>query len=377
MPLLSYTRPVGEAISLKCDDRLPPDYPGYSSEYFASGTMALQRALEEIKLCTNTRKPEVMLPAYACPDLISACEGAGVKAVLLDLEENTPFPSIQEIHNAQSDQTIAVIIFNFLGIAPPDELVKEIKNKGLIYVEDRAQAFLPSEEAPSLKGDYVVFSFGKGKPVSLLGGGLLLKPKVSANTTNPVLSMKTGLMQKLTFMLKVSLYNIIIRKPLYGLLLKLPGLNIGNTSYKPPQEITGLDSYRLSLLSTNINTQYTIDRSDTFVQLTELTTPTNVISLAPESPLKLLRFPLLVKDSINRDKLIEALNKQGIGATTMYGKMLPEIEFIPIESDQKEKPYSNAKQFATRLITLPCHTGVTSKDIAIIRNTLIHALKTN
>ena len=219
--LPSYIRPVGEPVSLK-QSSAPVSYQGFSERYLGSGTMALQYALQQVQSAQNQQtsasnqaaRCEILLPAYACPDLVSACIGAGVIPVLVDLAPDSAFPSLASIKEKLTAQTTGVILINFHGISPPKDLFDDIKALGLASIEDRAQSFICPSEASQLLGDYVIFSYGKGKPVSLLGGGLVLSRSTSA--TKDATGNKISTNNKndsppapppWTFRLKVALYN--------------------------------------------------------------------------------------------------------------------------------------------------------------------------
>ena len=94
-------RPVGEAISIRGDSRDPESrvqrYFPEPSVFFQSGTAALAAALMACKAARRIGQPEVLLPAYACPDLLSAVDFAGLRPVLVDFEENTPWMSIPDL----------------------------------------------------------------------------------------------------------------------------------------------------------------------------------------------------------------------------------------------------------------------------------------
>jgi dTDP-4-amino-4,6-dideoxygalactose transaminase len=360
--MLSYIRPVGESISTSQGKPIDT-YDGYDTQLYGSGTMALQQALSIAKANSGSVQAEVLLPAYACPDLISACDGARVKAVLVDLESaSSPFPSIETIKQQSNENTIAVIFVNFLGISPEPSLFNAARALGLFIIEDRAQCFIAPEEATQLHGDYVIFSFGKGKPVSLLGGGALLIKTNSASLTadNPI-SEKHNL--KLPWLIR--LYNLIVLPFFYYLLMKAPGLSIGETHYHAPKEITTLDKGRRRLLSTNIDKQYRMRSRQAQKELYAMCEHSNHIQALGniKSSPGLLRFPILCDDIATRDRLVTKLNKHGIGASKMYQTILPNIKGTPLSETERQKNHTNAQEFANRLLTMPCHSGVNTASL--------------
>ena len=85
--------PVGNRLCLNTinDASVQPFLTLAASRFYQSGTAALAAAISAAKLLKNKNYPEVILPAYACPDLVSAAVFAGVKPVLVDLEAERPW----------------------------------------------------------------------------------------------------------------------------------------------------------------------------------------------------------------------------------------------------------------------------------------------
>lgn len=83
--------PVGHPVRLSDghydDSLLQAVFSPYSPRFFDSGTAALAASILVSISKKATPEPEVILPAYGCPDLISAVVYAGAKPVLVDLEE--------------------------------------------------------------------------------------------------------------------------------------------------------------------------------------------------------------------------------------------------------------------------------------------------
>ena len=87
---------------------------------------------------------------------------------------------------------------------------------------------------------------------------------------------------------------------------------------------------------------------------------------------QLLRYPLLCRDEISRNKLLQQLSKAGLGASPMYASAIDRIEGV----DGKlvvPGALTNAKDFAARFMTLPVHHGVTEKYISRILSLLSSA----
>lgn len=356
--------PAGNAITWSAGDGGLPSFVGYRSIGVQSGTAALALALIAARaLRPEIAAPEVVLPGYACPDLVAAAEYAGLTARLADIGADDPGYRLASLEAALGANTVAVVAVNFLGIGERlDEMRALLAGRGIALVEDNAQWFPEPLGEPGLQGDLVCLSFGRGKPVSLLGGGLLLVREglsdrlgdwphahlaAAAPVSAPVLRAK------------MALYNVLLRPQLYALLSRNPLLKLGATRFKPLMAIAPIDPLRIRLLSGNV--RHHVERArDNELRARELLAAHPTLldlpqQLAPRAR-RLLRYPLLCRDGAIRDRLWERLRAEGLGATGMYQQMLPAIEGV--DDRVAAGPLPGAESFARRLLTLPLHDGV-------------------
>ena len=99
--------PVGNPISWS-HPAPPPKLVADNEQclFVQSGTAALAQALIIAKSAFTTDTPEVIVPGYACPDIISAAVYAGITPVLVDLEPDRPYMSLSAIENAVTKNTV-------------------------------------------------------------------------------------------------------------------------------------------------------------------------------------------------------------------------------------------------------------------------------
>lgn len=376
--------PVGNPVHFSVDDHpersLNTFFSPYLQRYYSSGTAALAAAITAAIRKKNVEHPHVLLPAYACPDLISATVFSGAKPVLVDLEPNRPWMDMEQLSASIGSNTVAIVCVNLFGIAERVSQIRAVTEQtGTVLIEDSAQAFPANEASDFWNGDLVVLSFGRGKPVSLLGGGAVLFRDSKFDDLLPaVVEHKSNVLYKrILFQLKVGLYNQVISPRLYWLLQSMPFLHLGETRYHPLSEIEAMDPARLAVLPANIATFQNNDMrvQNAFVRMLEEidSAETGVIDLpgvcqAPRER-RLLRYPLLVEASI-RDKLYRQLRRSGLGPSVMYPAALPGISGLEtLLSGQG--PFPAAEAFATGVLTLPTHGHVREHDIAHIRQLLV------
>jgi dTDP-4-amino-4,6-dideoxygalactose transaminase len=223
-----------------------------------------------------------------------------------------------------------------------------------------------------------VLSFGRGKPVSLLGGGAVLTKQESLHQYLPRPQVKPSTFRdRLTFGLKARVYNVIISPLLYWLLESLPFLHLGETRYHPLLGIDAMDQLRLDMLASNVvryqNDIAALSRCEKISTMLDLAfksepksgSMSKLINLPTINDMavktRLLRYPLLVDES-SRARIVEMLKKAGLGVSIMYPVSLPKI--AGLEQLLDDKTFRNAEKFAARIVTLPTHAYVNDRVIA-------------
>lgn len=357
--------PVGEPISLQKSARELPLYDGYKAVWLNSGTAALALAMCMARMRRpDLERPEVIVPAYGCPDLIAAAVYAGVQPVLVDVGAEDPGYDLAMLRSAMNIHTVAVVAVNFLGISERLLELRSILNDwpDAVLVEDDAQ-WMPAP-ADHLLGDLVCLSFGRGKPVSLLGGGALLVRDGGALQGMICDEVVTAPPPCRGSVLKwrIRAYNILLRPGLYALVSKNPLIRLGVTAYEPLASISAMSESARRLLPANMR-QYLSRVRVVQGQIHEMLDARRNLPqrLAGRSG-RLLRYPVLCDSNEERDRLLAAFRKSGLGATSMYQSSLARICGIApyvrlVGSDV------GAGEFARRLLTLPVHSRVSQKDV--------------
>jgi len=370
--------PVGNPVTLKTR----PDLVGASffstnqSRLYNSGTAALAAAICAAKELKKNTNPEVILPAYACPDLVSAAVFAGVKPVLVDLEEGFPWLNLSQLANTITESTIAIIGVNLFGIAERwKQLSKLAMHNNVVLIEDSAQYFPGRDEQYDWQGDLVVLSFGRGKPVSLLGGGAVLTKNTELFDLLPKPEIKAAsIRQRLPFKLKAIIYNVMISPYLYWLLPMLPFLHLGETRYHALKDIEAMDQLRSELIASNMyEYQNDIDATSRCKKISSILDSLDNVNNLPRSckmkeNRRLLRYPLLV-DAASRDGVYKKLKQAGLGPSTLYPACLPRITGLSHIIDDKKR-FPNAEMFASQILTLPTHSYVSDGNIEEMKTIL-------
>lgn len=359
--------PAGHPIALT-NKSVAPEFKGYRAVWVQSGTAALALAMIAARRRSpHIEKPQVILPAYACPDLVAAALFADVQPVLVDIGNDDPGYDLNALRLAISPNTIAVVAVNFLGVSERLLALREIisSQSSIVLIEDNAQWFPEPFPHAALQGDFVCLSFGRGKPVSLLGGGVMLVKDALGNSNLADVIQPAGA-AGMSFIAKALAYNALLSPLLYGPISKLPFLQLGVTRLKTLSAIQAMAPQRLALLNTNIQ-QY-LNRSCARTEAIGAVLPEPIIDLrarAGERAGRMLRYPIVLRDRAARDNALQKLQQAGLGATALYQSALPSIEGVAAHV-MVSGELKGATQFADRLLTLPVHAGVTAADVETI-----------
>lgn len=375
MIMLGDLPPVGHKISLRAaTENALVKFLGGHQYWVDSGTSALALAILDAKIrCHGVHKPRVIIPGYCCPDLIAACVYAGVEPVAMDIGSDDPAYDVDQLRTHLNEQVIAVIAVNFLGVTERlHELRQLIDSSGLPtkLIEDNAQWFPAQQADAATNSDYTLFSFGRGKPLSLLGGGLLR----THAPLNELAIQKIAVADAYSVVkrLKVHAYNLLLQPQLYFLLNRNRLFQLGATKYHALEKIQAMDAWRLSLVNENFarhaGRETMLPANYDEVVINNGIQQLSINALARRK--RLLRYPLLCANSQQRDELLENMRKLGLGATAMYAAPINQIAGVD-GLVHVPTPIVNAQQFACRFMTLPVHAGVTQvhrkKILAILQ----------
>jgi DegT/DnrJ/EryC1/StrS aminotransferase family len=337
---------------------------------YASGTAALARAMVNCASRSPANAPEVIIPAYGCPDLVAACVDACVYPRLVDVAPASWAYDRGALESSLSPATVAIVAVNLLGLGDGSaELIRLCNAKGIALIQDSAQ-YLP-RESTAWPGEYVVLSFGRGKPLNLLHGGALIAPSASASASAGSLSAPpfryTTRARLLSSRAAAMAFNALTHPMIYGILSALPGTGLGEVIYRPLGSAALLPEYAWPRVATafELYRQKPSYRRDVWTAGLEEWSALGVVALtAPGAPLPTepLRLALLAPDRAARDILVDNLSRAGLGASRFYATALPGVAGIP-EAVKRQGPFLNASALADRLFTLPTHTLVNATTV--------------
>jgi dTDP-4-amino-4,6-dideoxygalactose transaminase len=344
------------------------EYFGTAHVFLASsGKAALFLILSGLKCLTG--KKNVIIPAYTCFSVPSAVRMAGLEIVLCDIEPETLDFDFSRLKDLIDDDTLCVISTHLFGVPADISKVREMCDKGKIFVvEDAAQAMGAIHEGKKLGtlGDVGFFSLGRGKNITCGSGGIIVtsSEEIAASIRTKFLELETVPMgEYLKNILGIIFLMMFIRPNLFWLPKQLPFLKLGETRFYrsfPVRKFTGFQAGLLhdwgAKLET-LNRKRSIHADDYIESL----------GLSGELPIYASgypynRFPVYVEGRHGKDALCES--GHWIGITPMYPSPVHRIRELKGQFDHFK--FEGAETISNTLVTLPTHALLNESDTASI-----------
>jgi perosamine synthetase len=375
---------LGQSEGVLSLTSLAPESAAY---WMSSGSAALTLCTQALK--REGRQGEVIMPAYSCPSLPAAAIRAGLKPVLCDTERDCFRMNLESLSSRIGPDTRAIIAVHLLGIPERIVEIREIARKyDLVLIEDAAQAFgntihveggksgASDSEAKKHQylgtfGDFGIFSFRRGKPLGLLGGGVILANNRSSEES--IRAQYDSLTENyfpssLSYLINLLLYTLFFNPNFYWIPQRIPWLQLGETIFTLDYEVKRLNPKILRLGGRLIPEFEKIRRrrkelAKVYKEKLEHLRQELVFLPEPgDNRSALLRFPLILMNKEKRDRILADLKGSGLGATGSFPVPLNEQPGAAKYFDGKES-YPNAKFVSERILTLPLHEYVTGSDI--------------
>jgi perosamine synthetase len=328
----------------------------------ASGRVALY-AILKAALPSGSK---VVLPGYTCYTVAAAVVRAGMTPILSDSSRDDLGYDIEGLKKTleTNDDIRAVVVCHLFGIALDIDEIKRLAGPEVIVVDDAAQAFGIKAINTFLGtgGKAGFYSFGRGKNLSMVGGGLIV-------TDDDDLAARIKSLFDSEFKLaggggaewlKAASYNCLTRPMIFNLISRLPGLHLGKSVYNPNFDLRRLSNFKIHLLHRIFGTgeKLNADRLEISMKYLSLLDGKQGISI-PRSQIDghpgTLRLPLLIDDPAQRTEILNRSIKSGWGLSTMYPTPLNQIKELP---QLARFHLENSEYIARSFITLPTHRHI-------------------
>jgi len=294
---------------------------------------------------------EVLIPGYTCYSVAAAVVKAGLKVQLYDLDPNTLQPDFDDLSRKISGGTLAVIGQHLLGVRTEmRKLARIAKQQGVCCIEDSAQYLNVGQVgmAEERAADYTLFSFGRGKPMPLGGGGALIGKETG------MLSRVAEYLQSITPRPANPLLPFAIRlfswPKLYWMLERLP-LGLGRTVYDPEFTVASMPTLYQRIGTRALAGLAQLNRHRVEISRTYRT----CLGGSPQQDSAHVRFPVLVREQD------EVTGMARFGVRRLYPLALCDLPPLGKHLVQLGLALPGAREIAERLVTLPTHRTVDSQ----------------
>jgi dTDP-4-amino-4,6-dideoxygalactose transaminase len=314
----------------------------------------------------------VAIPAYTCFSVAAAAVRAGFKIYPLELLPETLDFDYRDLERLPSQGLLGIVTANLFGFANDISRISRIAHsKGAFVIDDAAQSLGATRDrkASGTCADIGVFSLGRGKPLPAGEGGLIVtdSSRIATVLTGEFRSAtRCSFQQEAKLLVKVILAAVFLHPRLYRIPNSMKFLKLGVTEFDPTFPVTELSKISRTLLLRNIGLLSELNRlRATKASRIRWRKITNFH--APEQPAEsmptYLRFPLLAKNHVLRDQAVLELWRAGIGATPFYPSAICDIPGIDRHMAIPDFHRPRAEEISRRLLTLPTHSFVETRDI--------------
>lgn len=340
----------------------------------SSGRAALVVVLNALKEVAPSRRA-VIIPAYACYSVPAAIVRAHLQIKLCDIDpESLDFDYRHLAALAGEPDTLCVIATHLFGVRADVRRAHELaRPHGVFVIDDAAQAFGSSTaDGPAgTLGDVGIFSFGRGKAVTAVDGGAIVcgSPGLADRIRHTVRQLpEPGFVHNLVTLAQSLVLLMLLRPSLYWLPASLPFLRLGQTIFSTQFPIEKMAGAAAGLLR---RWQARLAAANDARWRRAALISGQVPGLR-RTAAACLRLPIICASEQERDRLISAGTRAGLGFSVMYPSAL---NAVPQLRDRlTPRAFPNAERLARCLLTVPVHPFVSANDVRLIAGVLQSAM---
>lgn len=320
-------------------------------------TTALHLALLS---CGITQGDEVIVPSLTFVATASSVIYAGAKPIFTDIESLTqPTICSEDVESKINERTKVIIPVHYAGYpANMRKLQKICRKHNLKLIEDSAHAINVKYNGKKLGaiGDAGCFSFFANKNITMGEGGMLVTN--DKNVYNKARLMRSHSVTSTTYerhKIKFKEYDVVGVGFNYRITEIAAALGLAQL-----KKLSKINAIRKKLVATY---------KKELANVEEIIIP--FFNFTEDSGHHI--FPILVKRTKDRLKLIEHLNRSGIQVSHHY-QPIHLFTFYRNAFKTKKGNLPLTEDFASKEITLPLHQNLTVKEIEYICNKIKEGL---
>jgi dTDP-4-amino-4,6-dideoxygalactose transaminase len=338
-----------------------------------SGRVGLWAILKALRRLRRDRDI-VALPAYTCFSVPASIVRAGLKLYPIDIDPETLDFDYAQLSSLPEKGLLCVLASHLFGFVNDVARIQQIAlAKGAFLIDDAAQALGATRDGrpAGTWGDVGFYSFGRGKPLGSVEGGLIVTASeelaAALQGELEVLAPPPALHSAEVF-LQLLAYSILLRPRLYWMPNSIPFLKLGTTEYDPNFRICKFAGFSERLFPLLMEKLVEINgtRRKNAASLADAVSG-NPDFLIPKAGNNCqptyIRFPLIARDRSVRDRAVLRLQAGGIGASPFYPSAICDIPRLAPHMAVRDFHRPRAEDLSSRLLTLPTHPFVRPEDL--------------
>lgn len=340
----------------------------------SSGRDALRTVLASASSITG--RDEVVMAAYTCFSVPAAAVACGLRVRIVDVTEDGRI-DLKAFERLPLERVAAVVVCNLFGLAESITPIAELcHHAGALVIDDAAQAFgaTASEGVVGGRGDAGILSFGRGKPLSGLGGGAIVWNDWPAELANPIVPDRA----RAKAVLKAAAYNVALLPAVFRALSAIPALGIGETHFDVDFERGPIDPAALAIAAAALPRAEAeaTSRGEVALRLAATLSEGTALRslLAPAGTRGVYpRLFALAPNGAKRNALLEALRPLGAGVTGMYPSALDQVPGLRPHLRGVDD-YPGARKLAARLLTFPTSGSLNGSRLRRVESVIAETL---
>lgn len=333
----------------------------------ASGTAALTLAMAG----SRVGRPRVALPAWGCPDLATAADGADASVLLYDLDPRTLGPDLDSLARVLRHGVDAIVVAHFFGVPVDIDALRPLGSAaGGLLIDDAAQGVGARWRGRPLgsSGDLGVLSFGRGKGRTGGGGGALLVTSEPGGAAVDRIDATVAPAAAAAWPEVAALVGLwlLARPSLYRIPASIPFLRLGESIYHPPRPLRRMKPLTAAVLVAGqpaVELESSVRRQTGLWWLEHLRDhhQVTVIDPTPDADPGWLRFPVIVPPA--RIAQFASPEMRGLGVMPGYPLPLARLAGFDRRIEAPEpRRWPGAEFLARQLFTLPTHGRLVPGD---------------
>ena len=342
------------------------------------GTGSGRTALLLILKVLHRLRPErdiVAIPAYTCFSVAAAVARAGLKIYPVEMNRDTLDFDSTQLETLPKERLLCIVACSLFGIPNDfDPVHRAARVTGAYVIDDAAQALGAKRNGryAGTFGDVGFYSLGRGKTVGTISGGLIAtnSTEIAAAIDEAVKRLPSGGLAKgARLVAEMMGYSIFLKPRLFWIPNSLPFIGLGSTKFEPWFSTDGLHPFcaRLFLQAlSKVDEVNEIRRANAMSIIARLGHKREFVFPGSDrmGEPTFVRLPVVARDRYIRDTAVHRLRAAGIGATAFYPSAICDIPGIQEHMCHTQFHRTRAEDLSGRLLTLPVHPLVNSKDIS-------------